>query len=348
MPNSAVPFTTLEQLQPNQLADCFALLVRKQPGTTRTGRPYFTCQFRDARRVLPAQIWQESPWLADCDKEWHEGLALRLRVKLTVHEHYGPQLDIHDWRRPTEADVQAGCEPRLLIEASRFPVEAMWSELIELVTKEIASEPLRRLVLELLAAWRIRLVELPASDGRFHPFRGGWLEHTLSLLRTALGLTDHYLRHYAGIEPTLDRDLVAAGAVLHDVGRAAEWEPGPTGSPRPTVPGRLFGHLMLGRDLVRSAALRQGDVPGPLREKLEHLILSHLVLPEWGSPRLPLIPEVLIIHHADDLDAKLEMYLRCLSRDTGGGDATARDGTLNRPLLKATDWPSVLEPPAAP
>jgi len=67
---------------------------------------------------------------------------------------------------------------------------------------------------------------------------------------------------------------------------------------------------------------------------LEHLIISHLNLPEWGSPRLPLIPESLILHHADDLDAKLEMYARCLSRDTGPGPFTARDPVLNRQLYK--------------
>jgi 3'-5' exoribonuclease len=67
---------------------------------------------------------------------------------------------------------------------------------------------------------------------------------------------------------------------------------------------------------------------------LEHLIVSHLNLPEWGSPRLPLIPESLILHHADDLDAKLEMYARCLSRDQETGAFTARDPVLNRQLFK--------------
>jgi 3'-5' exoribonuclease len=57
-------------------------------------------------------------------------------------------------------------------------------------------------------------------------------------------------------------------------------------------------------------------------------------VPEWGSPRLPAIPEVLIVHHADDLDAKFEMYARCLSADGGEGAFTARDPVLGRPLLK--------------
>lgn len=67
---------------------------------------------------------------------------------------------------------------------------------------------------------------------------------------------------------------------------------------------------------------------------LEHLIVSHLTKPEWGSLRLPAVPEALILHHADDLDAKLEMYVRCLTRDAGDGPFTDRDPVLQRPLWK--------------
>ena len=100
------------------------------------------------------------------------------------------------------------------------------------------------------------------------------------------------------------------------------------------VPGRLLGHLFLGRDLVRDTARELGDVDPQLVQMLEHLIVTHLAIPEWGSPRLPLIPECLILHHADDLDAKLEMYLRCLARDKEPGDFTGRDPILGRQLYK--------------
>jgi 3'-5' exoribonuclease len=130
--------------------------------------------------------------------------------------------------------------------------------------------------------------------------------------------------------------VVAAGAVLHDIGRAVEFEPGDV-SVEPTVDGRLFGHLYLGRDLVRDAAREQGDVHPELLRLVEYTIVTHLVLPEWGSPRLPVIPEVLILHHADDLDAKMEMFARCLTRDTAAGPFTERDSLLGRQLYKGRE-----------
>ena len=92
--------------------------------------------------------------------------------------------------------------------------------------------------------------------------------------------------------------------------------------------------MFLGRDLARDTARELGDVNPELLQLLEHIIVSHLTLPEWGSPRLPLIPECLIIHHADDLDAKLEMYARCLSKDQAPGPFTERDPVLGRRLYK--------------
>jgi 3'-5' exoribonuclease len=142
--------------------------------------------------------------------------------------------------------------------------------------------------------------------------------------------------HYPELTPPLNRDLVIAGAILHDVGRVAELGvPDVPGQPaEPTVDGRLFGHILLGRDLIRQAAAKIPELNHELLTLLEHVVVSHLSLPEWGSPRLPAIPEVLILHHADDLDAKMEMYARCLTRDTSAGPFTDPDPILKKPLLK--------------
>ena len=137
------------------------------------------------------------------------------------------------------------------------------------------------------------------------------------------------------MRPPLNRDLVVAGAVLHDIGRALEFDNVTPGLPvRAGVAGELFGHLFLAYDMIRSAARDVPELHPELLDLLLHVVVTHLRLPEWGSPRLPCIPEVLILHHADDLDAKFEMYARCLTNDLSDGPFTERDPNLGRALLK--------------
>jgi 3'-5' exoribonuclease len=126
---------------------------------------------------------------------------------------------------------------------------------------------------------------------------------------------------------------VTAGAALHDIGRVLELTDELL-DVRRTAAGGLLGHLFLAQNLVRDTARELGDVNPELLLLLEHIIISHLNHPEWGSPRLPLLPECLILHHADDLDAKLEMYARCLAKDKADGPFTDRDPALGRQLLK--------------
>ena len=209
----------------------------------------------------------------------------------------------------------------------------MFAELKQLVADHIADEPLRRLVLGLLDEHAEAIQRLPATRDRFYPFHGGLLEHTLAVTRSCLQLVERYTAYYTDLKPPLNRDIVIAAAALHELGRVLEFGPEPV-SPSYTVPGRLVGHLILGRDMVREKARAQGDVNPELVQLLEHILLTHLALPEWGSPRLPLVPECLILHHADDLDAKLEMYVRCLVRDQAAGPFTDREPGLNRQLLK--------------
>lgn len=335
-----LPLLPLHQLNPGQTAETFAVLASREASLTKEGKPYYHCRFKDRYRTASFMVWHDGAWYGECEKAWVVGSAYRMAVTFSVHERYGQQVEVHRLRPVTTEDRESGFELANLVESSRFSIPAMWEELLGLVDREIGREPVRQLVRELYQKHAQALQELPATDSKFYPFRGGWLEHVLSLAKACVLIADHYRKQYDGVEPALDRDLVLAGALLHDVGRVLEYQTDPLGNiTAATVPGKLYGHLILGRDLVRQTALEQGNVPGDFLERLEHVILSHLVHPEWGSQRLPLIPEVLILHHADDMDAKLEMYLRCLSRDQTTGPFTLRDPVLGKPLLKPGPWP---------
>jgi 3'-5' exoribonuclease len=321
----------LSDLTPGQVADFYALLSERTRGTTREHKAYYACRFRDARRTVSAMIWADSKHFAECDQDWQAGQFFKLRAGYTEHEKYGPQIEI-DLIRPTK-EGDEGFDPADFVERSRHDPAAMFAELKELVTQQVADEPLRRLVLALLDGHAERWQRLPATRERYYPFLGGLLEHTLAVTRSCLQLVERYRAYYTELKPPLNKDLVVAAAVLHDLGRVLEFDNEPL-APNLSVPGRLTGHLILGRDLVRDKARELGDVNPDLLQLLEHVLLSYMALPEWGSPRLPLVPESLIVHHAWDLDAKLEMYARCLSRDQAAGPFTERDPGLSRQLFK--------------
>lgn len=333
MSQARTALVRLSELTAGQKGDFFALLIERTRSTTREGKGYFHCRFRDLRRTVSVMSWSDSESFDDCEKNWQVGQFYKIRGVYNEHERYGPQVEIERIRPVGETDQEAGFDALDFVERSRRPPADLFAELKELVTREIADLPLRQLVLSLLDEHVERWQRLPATRDRYYPFAGGLLEHTLAVTRICLELVDRYRAWYTELKPPLNRDLVLAGAVLHEIGRVVELEPAAL-SVDFSVPGRLMGHLILGRDLVRDKARALGDVNPEMLRLLEHLLLSYLTLPEWGSPRLPLIPECLIVHHADDLDVKLEMYVRCLSRDQAEGPFTERDPSLNRQLLK--------------
>jgi 3'-5' exoribonuclease len=324
----------LSELTPGQYADFFALLAEKTRGVTGAGKAYYSCRFRDARRSVSFMGWGDGPWFEACERDWHAGQFYKLRGVYGEHDKYGPQLfEIHNIRPATEADRADGFDPAQLVERSRVEPAILHADLKSLATTYISDEPFRRLVLTLLDRHAAALHRLPATRDRYHSFAGGLLEHTLAVTRSCIHLAERYTAHYTELKPPLNRDLVVAGAALHEIGRVLEFGD-EEAAPAMTVPGRLVGHLILGRDLVRDASRELADVDPERVQLLEHIVLTHLALPEWGSPRLPLVPECLIVHHACDLDAKLEMYVRCISRDQTAGPFTDRDPVLGRPLLK--------------
>ncbi len=333
MAKARPPLVRLGEMAPGQLGDFFALLAERVRGARRDGKPFYTCRFRDAQRTVSAMVWADGPWFESCEKDWRDGQFYKVRAVFEEHPTYGPQIEIQNLRPVNDDDRADGFDPLQYVERTRFSIDAMYDELCSLAEAEIADEPLRRLVRTILERTQKQLKQIPATLKHFYPFAGGLLEHLLSVTHSCMILVDKYVAHYPDAQPPLNRDLVIAGAILHDIGRTQEFGDDIL-SVQPTVPGRLLGHLFLGRDMVRDTAKELGDIDPQLVQMLEHLIVTHLAIPEWGSPRLPLIPECLILHHADDLDAKLEMYLRCLARDKEPGDFTGRDPILGRQLFK--------------
>jgi 3'-5' exoribonuclease len=214
-------------------------------------------------------------------------------------------------------------DPDLLYLATPYDREELWQELRQLAESQIRP-PLQELVLTVLDRHRDDFLVCPAARRYHHPYLGGLLEHTWFVTRHALAS----LAIYAD----LNRDLVLAGALLHDLGKIKELA-NPV-APEATVAGRLLGHVVLGWDLVRAAAQDLEFSDPTLLLQLEHIILSHHGEMEFGSPILPKTREALLVYFLDNLDAKLKMMSQHLEGDTGEGDFTSYHRTLQRELYK--------------
>lgn len=327
----AVAIVALSELSHGQEADLFALLSGKEELTTRDGKPYFKVTFRDHAREVSFPIWNDSTWAIECRERWQPGVFYKLRA-VYRDTNYGPQLDIKKIRETVDGDKADGFDPLGCQKRSRFDPVAMFEDLTALVWDRIPDAALRSLVIDILAANRRELEALPAATRNHHAYLGGWVEHVLSVTRTAAFLADKYDELYPDMQPRLDKGLVVAGAALHDIGKLREYRQEPQGAVY-SAEGALIGHMLQGRDIVREAAAGR-DLQTETLLRLEHIIVSHQRLPEWGSPKPPMTPEALLVHYADDMDAKYQMIYQTLREDATPGPLTSKKNSLYQQIYR--------------
>ncbi|MBI2177724.1 MAG: HD domain-containing protein [Candidatus Tectomicrobia bacterium] len=315
--------------------DGFFRIREIQERQNRFGKPYLDLQLEDRTGCLPAKVWDISDKVVEGPVERGDFV----KVRAGAEDFQGAlQLRVERIRRVGDADREAGFREEDCVQSTAYDVGLMWEEFRRIAQ---SCHPLvAALLLSVLDECAERLRAWPASQRIHHPYLGGLLEHTLSVTKTCIYLASKY---------EVSRDLLVAGAILHDVGKLDELSP--VAGTHYTPEGRLLGHLVLGRDIVRAHAQRLGNVPAEFLLHLEHLILSHQGQPEWGTVKVPMTPEALLLHYADDLDAKLNVLRTALEQDRSDEDFTPRHPVMHRhffklrPLLPPVAPP---EPPAGP
>lgn len=310
--------TRFSEIEPGEMADCFALLAAREAGQTRDQKPFYRATFRDPHRSATAMIWSDSPWYEECDSRWSIGGFYKLRCRYSESQ-YGPQIEIERIRPVQDGDEADGFDAGEFFVSTRFDCEAMFAELTALVESEITDLPVRRLVSELLSEHGEEIRQIPAASRNHHAFRGGFLEHVLSVVKTAVFLSRKYADYYPHMDPPLNHSLVVAGAVLHDIGKLRELRYQPQGADYSPA-GRLIGHILLGRDMVREKAAEIPELDPEIALRLEHIIVAHQNLPEWGSPVAPHTPEALLVYFSDDIDAKFHMMAAVLEAPARSGE----------------------------
>lgn len=311
----------IRDLEEGERVVSFAHLRTLQVRQKKDGSPYLRLVLGDRTGRIEGRVWDSADQIFP---QLQEGGFVKYRGRVETYN--GARQLIVDQLRPVAwQDREAGFSERDLIPTTRYDIDAMWQELRAKVESETVRPAVRQALNNVLDRYADSVRTFPAGVEIHHEYYGGFLEHVLSLLGSVLFFADKY--------PDLDRDLLISGAILHDIGKLEELS-GPL-NPSYTAVGRLIGHVVIGRDIFREESKRIPDFPTELGMLIEHVILSHQGQLEWGSPKEPMIPEALLLHYVDDLDAKMNRMLRVIAEDDQpGSEFTRYDRYLNRFLYK--------------
>jgi 3'-5' exoribonuclease len=333
MAKNGIIITKLSDVVDGQEATCFAVLVKKIKGFTRANQPFVRCLFRDKRVELPAMLWSDHPLSGELGL-CPEGSPYRVQVRGKHDLRYGMQVDLVSIRPVTEADARDGYDFYDLVEEGQIHPDELLRKLRTLIESHIDDPAIRRLVETILGEQLDLFMKMPAAQTFHHAYTSGLLEHVWSMTRIGCLLADHYAKYYEKLDPPINRSIVMAATILHDIGKVRELEYHPVEA-RYTTEGRLIGHILIGRDMVREAASRIEGFPEDLLLRLEHAILSHHGKREFGAPVLPQTIEALLVSHIDDLDAKMNIAARMLMRSESSDGFTERIFALdNRQMYK--------------
>jgi 3'-5' exoribonuclease len=307
--------------------ESFFLVLAKQQRTTKTNKPYLNLILGDKTGQLEGRVWELSdPNIA---KDFGRGDIVKIRGNVSrFDERLQMKVDHLRTAEPGEAN-------RLdLMPSTKYDVDTLWSQ-VEASIASIANPDLKRFFAalfsdpDLAAAYRAA----PAAKQLHHAWLGGLLEHVVSLLTLADSVASHYTM--------LDRDLLITGVILHDIGKVTElsWEIGF----EYTVEGMLLGHIQMGSALTEKVIDSLPDFPPRLKTLVLHLILSHHGKLEFGSPKLPMIPEAIVLNFLDDLDAKMQAvageFEKCAREGKGPDELTNKVWALDqRQLLNTKRW----------
>lgn len=293
----------VKDLHEGERVDDLFLVKSSRLAETRAGKPYLQLSVMDRSGEINGPIWERAEELAP---HCQSGSFIRLQGLV---QSYRQQLQLkidslQPWPREEVcfADFVPSCSK------DREEMAGQLQELVRSVDNPFLRKLLRRFM-KREPMWQ-RFQESPAAKGIHHAYLGGLLEHSLSVAV----LADTISTHYAGV----DRSLLIAGALLHDVGKVEELEMDLAlidYTPR----GRLKGHLVMGSEMVAGEAARIKDFPTELLEQLQHLILSHHGRQDFGSPIVPMTIEAFLLSFLDDLDAKMNLMEQLRTKMTDSG-----------------------------
>lgn len=306
----------------NQAITGFFAVSAKQVRSKKDGSRYFVLTLADRTGQVDAVMWE-----TDGAGEFAAGDVVKLRGQIGRYKEKH-QISVERIRAAARDEFElADFVPR-----TERNIDELWAELnayVESFTDPHLKALLRAFLddAEIAAAFK----EAPAAKSMHHAWIGGLLEHVVSLI----GICELAAKHYP-----VHRDLLLTGAFLHDIGKLEELRWGTSFDY--TVEGQLLGHITIGIGMIERKIGALPDFPPALRVLVEHMVLSHHGKYEFGSPKLPMIPEAVLLHYLDDMDAKMQTmqneFGRNVTAGRGAGEVTEWVRSMERPLLNTAPF----------
>jgi 3'-5' exoribonuclease len=305
----------------NQVITSSFVVVSKQAKPKKSGELYLALIVGDRTGHMEAKMWDNVADHIDCFEQDDfikaRGLINKFngRFQLTLHKIRSLQdgeIEFDDYLPRTTKDTGV-----------------LWRTLAEFV-ESFRDPHLKALIQAFMADPQIESAykNAPAAKSLHHAFLGGLLDHVVSLFQ----LCDLASRNYP---ETIHRDLLLAGAFLHDIGKIHELAF--ARSFTYTTRGQLLGHMIIELEMLQQKLAQMPGFPAEYKTLLEHLIISHHGKYEFGSPKMPMFPEALMLHYLDDLDSKLEAMRAHFAREPDS-DWTSYNPSLERPLLNTRKY----------
>ena len=303
---------TVCQLQRDMRYEGFLLIRSAEKRKDSKGSDYVDMNLTDRTGEINCKIWNWDPEASAPEA------GQPVKVRGTIQEYNGRlQLRVEKWRPATDADP---VDMNALVPCAPRKPEEMTREIDETV-ESFTNQDLRKLTRGMLDLAGERLNWFPAAQRMHHAERSGLLHHTTDMLRLAKGLLEIY--------PWLNRDLLLAGVIIHDLGKIEEMKSDRTGNVTDyTRDGQLLGHLVRGITNLNRVAEETG-VDGECVVLLEHMLLSHHGESEYGSPKPPMFAEAEALHWIDIMDARMNT-MKTVTDKTPPGAFSERIPSLER------------------
>ncbi|MCL2286831.1 MAG: HD domain-containing protein [Firmicutes bacterium] len=290
----------------------------KQSLKTRAGKTYYSLKLQDKTGVIDAKVWELTKDIQD----FNEGDMIKIDATALLYQGE-MQIKIHKLRRSLEGEYVISD----YIPTTERNVDEMYGKLVKLVNS-VENLYIKTLLENILIKNEDRAAALKthsAAKAMHHSYMGGLLEHILSVAEICEFMCSRY--------KYINRDLLLAGALLHDIGKIYELSPMPINEY--TDDGQMLGHIIIGVEMAAVETMKIEGFPHQLASLIKHLIISHHGEFEFGSPKLPCTAEAILLHYADNMDAKLKTFEEFIDKDATQGPWVGYQKALARHIRKS-------------